>query len=161
MLFGFTAVNVPATVSAASKIRLGLLWASEPELFNTVRLLNADVPESVPPNVCRADDVAYTSPELWVNVPLFVKFPPSVSREGATTVPAVIVMLVVEALFEKVQPPPEPLNVTFPRAEDPVSVPAIVLPVVVALKIVEPVFVYVPLFERFPARVRVCDEDIV
>ena len=57
-------------------------------------------------------------------------------EEGATTVPAPMAKSVVEALLEKVHPPPLPLKVVEAKSLWAISrAPAMVLPVVVALKV--------------------------
>ena len=57
-----------------------------------------------------------------------------VRMDGAVRVPAMMLRSVVEALFENVHAPPEPSKVVEPRLFEPVSVPAMVFPVVVAVK---------------------------
>ena len=66
----------------------------------------------------------------------FEKFPETVSKGGAVTLPFVIVKFVVEALSPKVHPPEEPLNVTAPKVVNGEVVAIIILPEVVALKVV-------------------------
>ena len=77
---------------------------------------------------------------------------------GAVTVPFVIVKLVVEALSENVQPPPEPLKVVEPI---PTDAPKMVFPVVVALNKIPvvklAVNVAVVLAEKLPPKVKMPD----
>ena len=71
-----------------------------------------------------------------MKVPELEKFPETESKDGAVTLPAVILKFVVEALSPNVQPPEEPLKVTAPKVFVGEVVAITTLPEVVAVNVI-------------------------
>ncbi len=69
---GDAAVKVPVVEAEFAKITEGSVCASVPEVFKTVRLLNAEDPVALPETVCWLVPERYTVPAPAVNVPLLV-----------------------------------------------------------------------------------------
>ncbi len=72
MVEATTALNVPTVDAELAKIIPGLESGLVPELFNIVRLLNADVPIILPKRVCGEVPFKKMVPELCVNIPEFM-----------------------------------------------------------------------------------------